>query len=656
MPQNAVAVGIDFGTSTSLVAVYEPELLRSYIQTDPESPDQRRAPWTPTLVGVSNDDERGESRLVVGWGAHDFSDSQNVFPRVKSHLGDPGKRFRLFGTDYRPEELAAVVLRHVALNASRNLGRPVRDVVLSIPANFGGAAREALLSAAKMAGLNPLRLVNEPTAAAVSYALDRPQTDEHLLVFDFGGGTLDITILRKEKLSLRVHSTHGDRDLGGADFDRVLGALIAEGASRAHGDFEKSADFDAEVMKRAEWVKVTLSQSERANVFIPFIGLKGGKPLALNLTVTRQAFLDAARPLLERAHRCLGEAVMQSGLTPDQIDRVLLVGGTVQIPAVAELVTGIFGERCRKHDPLTAVAEGAGVLAASGLGLLKGAESGLELSDVAGHGLGMRYRQGANGPYMYGCLIKPNQSVPHKVVKEGFTLQTADQRSVLVSLYEGHAAADSPLDESKFRQLCSATAYDIPISETGVPHRVRVEFSYDENAVVELRATVVLQSQNGLTHAPKERVIPLRYDMRLSEQDLRDGSARVRHLWGRTGAGWDAQPPDVIPPAAGGDDGDAGEEARRDETLVVGDNGHGGELTADALDPEAAHRLLSGSIREVTGLLTLPSVQNVPRLRDNIRDALRESEPILKRGTAEQKRARVEELEGLLKRFKTYNT
>ena len=194
MAQQTFAIGIDFGTSTSLVARYQYGM--ASVLSDPNTRDQYQAPWTPSVVAAWKDDAPGSTpEITIGWRAWDLLESPDTIREVKRSLGDPNKTFLLFGQAYKPEEVAALILKHIVTNAQAKIGEPIKDVVLSIPANFGGAAREALLAAAKIVGLNPLRLVNEPTAAALSYTIERPETEENLLVFDFGGGTLDITIL-----------------------------------------------------------------------------------------------------------------------------------------------------------------------------------------------------------------------------------------------------------------------------------------------------------------------------------------------------------------------------------------------------------------------------------------------------------------------------
>lgn len=516
MTQELPAIGIDFGTSTSLVAVYWHGA--AHVPGDPFALNGRENKWTPSLVAQW----KGEgSRLLVGWKAWRAADTLKVVRGVKLALGDPKQKFELCGESYSASEVAAIILLHLRLNAERMLERPVRDVVLSIPANFGGAAREALMAASKIAGLNTLRLINEPTAAALAYTLENPTSRENILVFDFGGGTLDITTLRKEGRSLRVRSTHGDPKLGGAKFDEHLRELIRKRMYALHGKFEERADLNSILLERAEVAKWELSRAASTNIADSYIGHKAGKEVPLYLTLTRSDLNEACRPLLDKARACLLEAVRQSGLRPEELDRVLLVGGTTQIPAVQQLVREVTGDKCLVYDSMMAVAEGAAIMAAHVQGRLDNGR-GLELRDVTSHGLGIKCRKsGPDGKQVwYGCLVAPNSEIPFATRRDDFSLPDPAATALSVPLYEGYAYEDRPLDAT-FKLIREEQVGDIPPSENGEPRRVSIEFRYNENAIVEVKASV----------AGTGKVLPLVYDPRVAQREIEASAARAKALW-----------------------------------------------------------------------------------------------------------------------------
>ncbi len=520
MSQSTFAIGIDFGTSTSLVARYQYGM--ASVLSDPNTRDQYQAPWTPSVVAPWKDDSQNSvPEVFIGWRAWDLLEAPETIREVKRSLGDPDKTFTFFGQTYRPEEVAALILKHIVTNAQAKIGEPIRDVVLSIPANFGGAARQALLAAARIVGLNPLRLINEPTSAALSYTIEHPDSDENLLVFDFGGGTLDITILAKVKKALHVQSTHGNPKLGGIDFDFAVKEWLR---GQMDPGVVPNPDLDGILRNEAEQVKWRLSTDATTRVFLRNVGKKDGRDYSLRATITREVFEQISKPLLDATHACLDEAFKKSKISPASIGHVLLVGGTCKIPAVKEMMEARFGTRCLSFDPLTAVAEGASILAADQLGLLGGARA-LELKDVASHGLGVSYEDPHTRQERYGMLIEPGAELPLSRMRHDLSLKSPTQQTLTITLYEGYAPQDCLLSEARAIRLREETIHDIPVSTTGTRRSLSVVFSYDENAVLSLEAKI-----EGTT-----RTLPLLYDARRSARDLEESTARVRQLWSYTG-------------------------------------------------------------------------------------------------------------------------
>ena len=611
MPQQTFAIGIDFGTSTSLVARYQYGM--ASVLSDPNTRDQYQAPWTPSVVASWKDDSPTSApEIYVGWRAWDLLESPDTIREVKRSLGDPNKTFRIFGETYRPEEVAALILKHIVTNAQTKIGEPIKDVVLSIPANFGGAAREALLAAAKIVGLNPLRLINEPTAAALSYTIEHPETEENLLVFDFGGGTLDITILAKSKKALRVQSTHGNPKLGGIDFDYKVKEWL-------RGQIDPAVipdpELDGLLRNEAEQIKWRLSADVSTKVFLRNVGKKDGRDYSLRTTITREAFEQISKPLLDATHACLDEAVAKSNIPPGSIGHVLLVGGTCKIPAVKEMMEARFGARCLSFDPLTAVAEGASILAADQLGLL-GSDRALELRDVASHGLGVSYEDPHTHQERYGLLIPPGAELPYRKLRSDLTLKSPTQQTLTITLYEGYATTDSLMTEARATRLREETIHDIPISTTGTRRSLAVTFVYDENAVMSLEAKI----------EGTDKTLPLRYDARRSPRDIEEAARRVRQLWSYTGQ---SEEPSELPPVGLPNNG-AKSSAPVQTTAVGQASGKSPEGKPDAapLTPaEAAHLAaldtrLDGLLASLKQLKASDLIRSNPARRDMVKQLL----------------------------------
>jgi molecular chaperone DnaK len=513
----ALPVGIDFGTSTSLAAVYEHG--RARVIPPPDGPAGLEMPWMPSLASLWREEgENAAARLLIGWEAWHLLGHPSTIGGVKRSLGQPGASFRLGEADFSPEEVAALILQHLCRNVESEAGQPVGEAVLSIPANFGGRAREGLLAAAKMVDLRPISLINEPTAAALAYSLEFPETQENLLIFDFGGGTLDITVLVKQGGDLRVESTHGDPQLGGMDFDAAIEAWLWERLRELHGDFQPKTSLERDLRREAEQAKWRLSEKPETHVALGYVGRKQEKDLVLNVTLGREEYARRTDPLLSRARRCIEEALAQSSIRPEQIHRVLLIGGSSKISSIRELIATTFPGKSWMYDPTTAVAEGAAIHAACRLGCLD-SQVKLNLRDVASHGLGVRYRHTGEQKDYWGCLIPPNQPIPFATERRDLSLLTPDQTALSLELFEGFVHNDTPLDE-RFSSVCATDLQAIPRSETGAPRSLLIRFEYDENAVVQLTARV------GGT----DRVLPLRHDPRRSEHALERSRQRLQDL------------------------------------------------------------------------------------------------------------------------------
>ena len=372
------AIGIDLGTSTSEICVYRKG--ESQPIPDPSS----KVPIIPSIVAMSSKEE-----LLVGDLAHSRVDLPGEGIReVKRKMGS-GEKIILQSQEYRPEQISALILRKLKENAEEALGATIKEVAISVPANFPDAARQATLSAGELAGLKVLRLINEPTAAALAFGISNIDIEEQLVVFDFGGGTLDITVLEMVAGVLDVKSSFGDSQLGGKDFDEKMIALILGKFQAEYPDAQISEKSLYALKSVAESAKKALSTQHSHKVFVSNFTLVSNELIDLDVEVTRQEFEQAIAPLLERGRDCVRQALNAKKIRPSTIDRVLLVGGTTYIPAVRRLVAEIFGrEPLADVNPDLAVGIGASISAALSQDLISD-ESSIILTDVAPFGLGI---------------------------------------------------------------------------------------------------------------------------------------------------------------------------------------------------------------------------------------------------------------------------
>ncbi|MEN9504194.1 MAG: chaperone protein DnaK [Actinomycetota bacterium] len=460
----AKAVGIDLGTTNSVVAVLE--------AGDPVViPNSEGARTTPSVVAFS---KAGE--VLVGEVAkrQAITNPDRTFRSIKSKMGQSWKSDDIDGKRYTPQEISARTLMKLKRDAEAYLGDTVTQAVITVPAYFDDAQRTATKEAGQIAGLEVLRIINEPTAAALAYGLDKGAEDETVLVFDLGGGTFDVSVLEIGDGVFEVKSTHGDTHLGGDDWDqRVIDWLVKQFKS-AHGVDLGADRMAAQRLKEAaEKAKIDLSQVQQTQINLPFITATPEGPLHLDETLTRAKFQELTADLLERCRIPFEQAIKDAGLTKGQIHHVLLVGGSTRMPAVQELVQSLTGkEPNRTVNPDEVVAVGAAVQA----GVLRGDVKDVLLLDVTPLSLGIETKGGVMTK-----LIERNTTIPTKRT-EVFTTADDMQPSVEIHVLQGEREM-----ASYNKTLGKFQLVDLPPAPRGVP-QIEVTFDIDANGIVHVSA------------------------------------------------------------------------------------------------------------------------------------------------------------------------
>jgi molecular chaperone DnaK len=457
------AVGIDLGTTNSVVSVLE--------AGDPiVIPNAEGSRTTPSVVAFAKNGE-----VLVGEVAkrQAITNPDRTIRSVKRHMGTNWS-IDIDGKAYTSQEISARTLMKLKRDAEAYLGDTVTQAVITVPAYFDDAQRTATKEAGQIAGLEVLRIINEPTAAALAYGLDKEGQEQTILVFDLGGGTFDVSVLEIADGVFEVKSTHGDTSLGGDDWDQKVIDWLVEGFKGDHGvDLSKDNMALQRLKEAAEKAKIELSQVQSTQINLPFITATDAGPLHLDMSLSRAKFQDLTADLLARTRKPFEQAIADAGLTQGQIDHVVLVGGSTRMPAVAELVKELTGSEPNKSvNPDEVVAIGAAVQA----GVLKGEVKDILLLDVTPLSLGIETKGGVMHK-----LIERNTTIPTKRTE---TYTTADdmQSQVEIHVLQGER------DMAQFNKtLGKFKLVDLPPAPRGVP-QIEVTFDIDANGIVHVSA------------------------------------------------------------------------------------------------------------------------------------------------------------------------